>query len=605
MTAPGRFGRLGGLLVVTVLASLSLSLVSCEATKNQLKIDRSADMDAQQFRDALAPLPPAQQNAAATPEFQPVISTPEELRLPSPLVTVAVNQTVGLRDLLYQLAQQADVDLEMDPQIHGTIIFTAKDRPFDEVIQRITEMAGLRYKYQNNVLRVEIDRPTIKQYNVGFLNVDRTADTKIAVSSSSSAGNVSNKLAPDVWKELHDGIEQVLAASDTYISLATLADPIATPVNPTPPPSPVAAEPNAPPPPPPTPGSPAVAPMPAAAAPNLTITTPPAEPLVPNPPATFSISKQTGTVSVFANDRQQKLVKKFIDEFRKRIMTQVLIETKVLEVDLDDEFAMGVDWNQLNLTGLIGITQKFGLPPLSTNTEGAFALAFQPRSDFKAVVNAISRFGTVRALSSPRVTVMNNEPAVVNVARDNVYFNFTATVTPATTTSGATATVNGTQKNAPEGVILTVVPNANADTGEISLVVRPTVSKKIGTVIDPTIGLTLALNGLTLPPGFTLPDNNVPELAVQEVDSILHMQSGQMMAMGGLMKDSNVTNQDGAPLLKDIPFVGYLFKNHVDQIGKSELIVLVKATIVNGSNIDDEERKQYLMMGMDRHPASL
>lgn len=603
MTAPGRFGRLGGFVFAMVV--LTLFLAGCEAAKNQLKLDRAAEMDGQQYRDALAPMPPPPAEAAPAPEFQSVVSTPEDLRLPSPLVTVAVNQTVGLRDLLYQLAQQADVDLEMDPQIHGTLIFTAKERPFDEVIQRISEMAGLRYKYANNVLRVELDRPFVKGYNVGFLNVERKGDTKISVTSSSSSGTVDNKMENDVWKELHDGIEQVLAASDTYISLATLADPAAVPVNPNPPPMPV-QDPNQPPPPPPAPGSPQVSPMPAAATPQLNITTPPAEPLVPNPPATFSISKQSGNVSVFASERQQKQVAKFIDEFRKRVMTQVLIETKVLQVDLNDEYTAGIDWKNFDLTGLANVASTFSLPNLTSgNATGSFALTFNPRNDFTTIIKAMSRFGTVRALSSPRVTVMNNQPAVVNVAKDNVYFNFTATVTPATTTSGATATVTGTQKNAPEGVILTVVPNANSDTGEIAMVVRPTVSKVIGHVTDPTISLTLALNNFTLPAGTSLPDNEIPELSVQEIDSILHMQSGQMMALGGLMKDQNITQEDGVPVAKDIPMVGNLFKNHVDQIVKSELVLLIKATIVPGGNIDDNERKIYQVFSLDRHPSNL
>jgi general secretion pathway protein D len=346
--------------------------------------------------------------------------------------------------------------------------------------------------------------------------------------------------------------------------------------------------------------------MPAAATPNLTITTPPAQPLIPNPQATFAVSKQSGTVSVFASDRQQKLVKKFIDEFRKRVMTQVLIETKVLQVELSDEYATGIDWKQFNLTGLASVTQQFALPQLASGpSTGSFALKFAPGDDFQVVINAIGRFGTVRALSSPRVTVMNNQPAVVNVAKDNVYFNFTATVTPATTTSSSTATVTGTQKNAPEGVILTVVPNANVDTGEISMVVRPTVSKVVGHVTDPTISLTLALNNFQLPDGTVLPDNQIPELSVQEIDSILHMQSGQMMALGGLMKDENIVTEDGVPLLKDVPVVGHLFKNHVDSVGKSELVLLIKASIVAGTNIDDSERKTYQAFSLDRHPANL
>jgi type II secretory pathway component GspD/PulD (secretin) len=83
------------------------------------------------------------------------------------------------------------------------------------------------------------------------------------------------------------------------------------------------------------------------------------------------------------------------------------------------------------------------------------------------------------------------------------------------------------------------------------------------------------------------------------------MQSGQMMALGGLMRDENVTTEDGVPIAKDIPMVGYLFKNHSDRIRKSELVLLMKATIVPGSNVDDAERKVYQAFSLDRHPGNL
>ena len=123
-------------------------------------------------------LPPEQDENI--PDFQPVVSTPEELKLPSPLVTVSVNQTVSLRDLMFELAHQADVDIELDPQIRGSIIFTAREKPFDRVIERICDMSGLRYSYENEVLRVELDRPFVRNYVVDYIGSTRKATGSIS-----------------------------------------------------------------------------------------------------------------------------------------------------------------------------------------------------------------------------------------------------------------------------------------------------------------------------------------------------------------------------------------------------------------------------------------
>jgi general secretion pathway protein D len=589
---------------------VSVLLGSCQETKNLMQMDRSASLERQDYRDALKPVPPPVTEGSQPPEFQPVLATPQELRLPQPLVTVKVNSTIGLRDLIYQLAEQVGVDVEIDPQIHGSIIFTAQNRPFDEVVQRICDMANLRYSYTNNVLNVKIDRPYLKTYPVGFLNVKRSGDSKIAVTSSSSGGNAANKIDPDLWKELNDGLKQVLLASDYNAtnSLATMADPVPQPVNPAPPPAPVSADPNNPAPPP-APGSPQVAPMPAAATPQLNITSPPGEPFQANPASTFAISQETGNVTVWTTDRQQKLVKKFLDEFSRRVTTQVLIEAKVLSVQLQDEFASGVDWSKVgggaskNPQG--GDIDFLPAPATATAAAGIFnvKLSHLLGTDFALTIQALQQFGTVRTLSSPRVTVMNNEPAIVNVTQDNVYFNFTASVTPASATSAATIAINSSQKNAPDGIILVVIPTANPDTGQITMAVRPTVSNVLKFITDPTIGLTLAVNGVTAPAGLT--NNQIPELSVQEIDSQLTMQSGEMMALGGLMKDSNTVTQNNVPIAGELPFIGALFRNHADNVVKTELVILIKANVIAGSNIDDTERKTFKVFSLDRHPGNL
>lgn len=596
---------------------MTVFLGSCDLAKNQLTYDRSAELDRQDYRDALSPQQMPPESAADIPDFEPVVSTPEELRLPSPLVTVSVNQTVSLRDLMFELAEQAGVDLELDPQIRGSVIFTAKERPFDEVISRICDMSGLRYTFQNHVLRVELDRPYIKNYNLDFLNIARSAageiSTSISIASGESGGggeegssvatpqsesgsssSITSSYEGDIWKEVESNLEQILTSSDTHISLATLSDPVGMPVNPMPPPPPP-VDPNEPVPP---PMAGQAGQMPAAVAPTLNVSSVAGAPLVPSPPATYSISKQTGMVSVFASERQQKIVEKFINEFRRRATTQVLIEAKILQVDLTDEYAAGIDWGSINLTGLVNISPQFASPGLTPAAGAAFTGIFKTGNDLNIAVDAISRFGIVRALSSPRITALNNQPAIVNIARNLIYFSITNDTTSTSTTSG-TSTTGGpeaTPASVPEGILLSVIPTANPDTGEIFLAVRPTVTKKTGDVEDPSI--KLINSALTL-------ENNIPQMQTQEMDSIVRLQSGQMMVMGGLMRDTNSSEEEGIPVMGDIPLFGNLFKRHGDIIEKSELVIFLKATIVGGANADDMDRKVYRDFSLDRRPSRI
>lgn len=600
-----------------IAAVVMVTLTGCELGKNQLTYDRAGELDRQDFRDTLSARPIPDVEFADVPEFTPVVATPEELRLPSPLVTVSVNNTVSLRDLLFELAEQADVDLELDPQIRGSVIFTAKDRPFDEVISRLCDMAGLRYTFEKNVLRVEVDRPYNKNYNVDYVNAIRTASSSMrggvelggsggeagASNTGGSSSSIESTYDTDIWEELQTNVEQILASTDTYTSLATLADPVVTPLSTlAPPPMPTNPEdPSSAPPI--LPGMPQVNQMDAAVAPTLQINAGISEPLVPNPPATFSISRQSGMVSVFASERQHRAVKKYLDEFSRRLTTQVLIEAKVLQVDLTDEYATGINWDEIKLFDDIEFSANFPSSGLTPAATGGVTLTMD-NGDITTIVTAISRFGTVRALSSPRVTVLNNQPALINVAQNNTYFSFDVETEDDDDTGQTRFTVDSEQRSAPEGVIMHVLPSANPTTGEILLSLRPSVSRITGNLNDPTIPFILVSQGLD-PTQEGIPTNNIPQVAVQEIDSMLKLQSGQVVVMGGLMRDGNTVTDTSVPVLGDLPYVGNLFKSHNDVVEKSELVILIRAQIVAGSNVDDVDRELFQKFSNDRRPARM
>lgn len=622
-------GRKG--LYAASLVVLTLFSSSCDLAKNQMTFDRSAELDRQEYRDALAPQPLPMATEESFPDFAPLLSTPEELKLPSPLVTVSVNQTVSLRDLMFELADQASIDLELDPQIQGSVIFTAKERPFDEVVDRLCQMAGLRYKFVNHVLRVELDRPYIKTYSVDYINLVRSGESEMSAevsmgggsggeesggsTSGGSSAGVSSESEVDVWGDLSENIEQILAASDTYMTLATLADPVSSVVADMPV-DPMAA--GAPPSLPgmagaspmgaqavagvidPMTGLPMASPLSPSTPPTLNVSSVVGEPLVPNPPATFSLNRQAGTLTLFATDRQQKEIEEYLVNLQKRLTTQIAIEARVLQVDLTDEYATGIDWDQMNLSGMIEVDPSFPSLGIATEATGGFTGVFSAGSSVRLVVEAISKFGTVRALSSPRVMVMNNQPALVNVANNNVYFSFTAETSEDADTNESTVSLEVEQRSVPEGVILTVVPSANSDTGEIMLAIRPTVSSIVDRIADPTVALIYASNDLD---PADAPSNQIPVVGVQEMDSMIKLQSGQTVVMGGLMKDTNIVTEESIPVLGDIPYFGGMFRNHSDNIQKSELIIFLTARIVTGGNADDMDRKLYKKFGYDRRPV--
>lgn len=607
-------------------ALIMLPISGCELAKNQLKTDRSSDMEFQDYRDALAPRPVdvSDKGAAddsAIPELRQYVSKPTDKLKPMPLVTISVNQTVPLRDVLYELAEQADYDLELDPRIRGGIIFTARNKPFDEVIDRIAASTGLRYKFEDDSVRVELDTPFHEIYKVNYLSYVRTNTSSIsndiAVVSGEGADTGSKfkaeaKSEIDFWKELETNLTQIVAASNVRESsvsdLRTQQDPqISAIANSAAPVEPVLLTAN---------GE-------MMGGTNIQVAPPSAVLQVQPLPgdstsasqsgqsvqkeddpflARFSINKQAGIISVFATERLHKQIKSYLDEVRKSSTAQVLIEAKVLEVGLTDEYAAGIDWGSV---GLFNKRLSFGVDTVGDNLAPAFDPPSSPSlglaasyvsGDLNAAIQVMQRFGTVRALASPRLTVLNNQSAVLNVAKNQVYFEID--VNSSQTDSGTTTDVNSNIRNVPEGVLINVQPSIDLDNQSISLAVRPTVTRITEFVNDP--GVAFAVADANLPFNIESP---VPVVSVQEFDSVIQMNNGQAIVMGGLIQDRTITQQNAVPVLSEVPVFGSLFKNHSDRIEKTELVVLLKATIIKGNgNVTPTDKDMYRSFSQDRHP---
>jgi MSHA type pilus biogenesis protein MshL len=671
---------------LTSLVALSafLPVSACDLSQNHLKIDRSGNAEFQDYRDALAPREAGLGDVGAdgvadgdVPDLQAYVSENPEKQKSMPLVSLAVNQSVPLREALFELAKQANYDVELDPRISGSIIFTARNRPFDVVVDRICEIAGLRYKFEDDTLRIELDTPYSQNYKIDYLSFVRKSkssmDTKVSVSggeeattNTGSSFGITSESEADFWGSLETNLKQILDSNATGSYLKTSQDPeitlttsnpVQNPANPPVPPvdesmlkdgsavstvapqageeifapmsvpsdgnaQPAATTPQA------DSSAPAASPVPSEAAAVPTSAPGPqpvgdAQQATPAPQETvlrveslptaatggsptnqnevtftptFSINKQAGVVSVFANERLHKKVAEYLETLRRASTSQVLIEAKVLEVDLSDQFVTGINWEMLDNIGDFSAFSLGATAPLAAGVSPGINIGFVG-SDLSSVVEALSAFGTVHALSSPRITVLNNQPAVLNVAENTVYFELDITRTPITLATGGTAfdtTVESTIKTIPEGILINVTPSINLDDNVISMQVRPTVSRITDSVPDPGA----AYLGV---------DSDIPVVSVKEMDSVLRMKSGQMIVMGGLLEDRSSSDQSGVPVLSEIPLLGAAFRNQAGSVNKSELVVFLKATILKDpqDSIHQTDRELYRTFAQDRRPEKL
>lgn len=541
------------------------------------------------------------------PSLKQILSTPRPAKISaSQLVSIAVTDDVPLKDVLLELARLANVDIELDAGISGGISFIANNKPFNTVVDRIASMAGLRYSMRDGVLRIERDLPYIESYPLDFLNVNRSSSSDVNISTnvlSSSGGGeggaglntgstqtINSKTEGDFWLSLESGIKQILTyepaskvANVNVFSVQGEDISTSSPVN----------------------QQPSVA-QPQAAA-SSGSSSPEGAEVLPGG-AFYVFNKQAGILTVSASERQHNLVKAFIDRIRKNSSAQVLIEAKIVEVSLDDKYQSGVEWGAIS--SKIGMVANFNavdftnggftatlpdklIPGLSGDIDGASG------ADLNDFISLVDGFGTTRTLSSPRLHAMNNQQAVLTFAENFVYFEINVEREKDTTTgtNQELLTVDSQVKTVPIGIILTLQPSINLEKGEITLMIRPTLSRVTGFVSDPAVAFLSSQGG-----GANI-ENKIPVVEVRELDSILKVKSGQVMIIGGLMENGSTNQDTGVPGVSSVPWLGNLFKSVDKDNKKRELIIFIRATLVgSGGYVTNADKTIYNKFTDDPRP---
>ncbi len=289
--------------------------------------------------------------------------------------------------------------------------------------------------------------------------------------------------------------------------------------------------------------------------------------------SSVTINKTAGIMTVFATQRQHHEIKKYLSDVARKASAQVLIEAKVVEVRLDDEYRTGINWNFLDATTNSG-GQSINLGVGTGFDAEAPFTAVLASNNLGVSVSALKKFGLTKTISSPRIHAINNKEAVLKFLNKLIYFEIQNTSTNTGGANNAIAlaeTITSTKVEQDVGVELFITPSIDSDSGEVTLNIRPKISAKSGEVEDPA---SPVVNGEVI-------RNLVPIIQTREIDTIAKVQSGNVLVIGGLMQENTINVDQGVPFLQDIPILGNLFKSVSKDVEVVETVIFIKATIVN------------------------
>jgi MSHA biogenesis protein MshL len=533
---------------IRLLATVALAagLAACATTSDRAaEIDRNirSELEAAASREA----PDVQETRELLiPDMAPNFAPPPEERFH---VTV---ENAPARQFLMSLVADTDLNMVVHPDVNQAISLELKDVTIEEVMRIVREVYGLEYQRTQTGYIVRPAGLVNRVYEVSYLDVNRKGSSRTRVSSGQSTDNpaalqdefgrqsapvnlpgqsgqdistgtrIETESESDFWAELETAIEGIFESPD---GRSVMLNPI------------------------------------------------------------------SGVVAVRAMPEEQRAVAELLEAIQGSVQRQVILEAKIVEVELKDGYRSGINWTLLSEVsgrdfgfGQIAGRNIFddGVSAISENPinvrpgqafdgfdsdafGGATALTANT-GDFNAFIELLETQGVTRVLSSPRVATINNQKAVIKVGTDEF---FVTGVTGRTATGAASTTAASSVELTPffSGIALDVTPQISRS-GDIILHVHPTVSE----VRDQTKTFTVGGQEESLPLAFS---------SVRQSDSIIRAHNGQVVVIGGLMREFSEQQRFGTPGLSRIPLLGQAFGSRREETVKTELVILLRPVVVD------------------------
>lgn len=531
------------------------------------------------------------------PEDQPAITgipqpVTRSMGLPPPKPAVktetysVVVTNVPAQEILFALARDAKINLDIHQGIQGTVTLNALNQTLPQILARIAKQVDMRYELDNGNLIVMPDTPYLHHYKIDYVNMLREADGTIsnasqlgsgAAAGTSSTGNNSSLSIKGTsknhfWETLTRNITDILRETDKILpagsseTMVQQSSAISTTGTGAQPPasgkksadkqSGIENSPN--------PASLQEGGMSV----TRTSTFREAASVIANP--------ESGLITVRATGKQHEKIQAFIDQIMVNARRQVLIEATVVEVRLNDAYKQGIEWSLLRGNGS-GFRQAGTAGLSSANTANMFTMLLNPTSgNLRASVSLLESFGTVKVLSSPKLSVMNNQTAMLRVVDNKVYFIVNSTTTPCSPAPcNNIVTYTTTVNTVPIGFTMSVTPQIN-DSDTVLLNVRPSITRLLSEATDPTPNLAVT--------------NKIPQTSTREMESVLKIENNQIAVLGGLMEDRVDNFTDKVPGLSDVPVAGEVFKNRNDSTTKTELVIFLRPMVIKDASITGDFR---------------
>jgi MSHA biogenesis protein MshL len=529
-------------------------------------------------------------------DIPPPVKNVLPLQPPKPAAKVETYSVVvtnlPAQEILFAMARDAKINIDIYPGIQGNVTLNAINQTLPQILDRIAKQIDMRYELNNGNLIVEPDKAYLKTYKVDFINMSRSVDNTINTSSqispagtggatvAASGGNsattkITSSTKNDLMESLVQNVRDIILDEDKlhFQEKAELqhANQVSSRGAGYASDSTTASKGGA------VQGGAVVGSGDQNAQGQGSVT---ATKGVYERAVNVFANKETGVLIVRATSRQHAKVQEFIDKVMNTAKKQVLIEATIAEVTLSSNYQQGINWSHV-FPGRKGIQlAQTGTGTLTAANTGTMLTL--KNANMSANISLLESFGDVKVLSSPKLSVMNNQTATLKVVDNKVYFVVSGSVTPATTTTPMISNFTSTSNTVADSVTMNV---------------RPTISRITGYANDPNPSLASPcgnISGTISGINLLVPDsckpivNKIPEIQTREMESIIKINSGQIAVLGGLMQDEANRQSDGIPILSDIPILGNLFKYRNDSTKKTELVIFIRPTVVKSASVDED-----------------
>ena len=539
---------------LTGLATVGCKMLPTMPTENMQEITDALDESIQTQPDTGIVTPPPEVKDALLPPLRGEL--PDILPDLEPRFDISVNNSRA-REFFMGLVKGTRLNMVVHPDVTGTISITLRDVTIDEVLSTTRDVYGYRYQRTGKTYQVYPARIRTQVFSVNYLYASRDGGSRTTVSAGSisgagksaddSSGNnmagaadgvnssgalfsgsvVTTRSQSDFWSDLQQSLEMIIGVENGRKVM---------------------------------------------------------------------VHPQTGVIVVHALPEELRNVGEFLQTIENAAHRLVVLEAKIIEVTLDEKFQSGINWNALIdlgddksiLFGQSGGASVFdtGASALAGTTvplvNGNQVIGFDTEAlggiftinanleNFNALIELIKTQGDVQVLSSPRISTVNNQKAVIKVGQDEFFVTDVETDTELTGDGLSNTSVDVTLTPFFSGVALDVIPQISDD-NTVILHIHPAISevtekvKEISTSSESELAIPLALS------------------TIRETDTVIRAQSGQIVVLGGLMKTVSRNDEARTPVLGDIPLFGDMFSQNRSITSKSELVILLRPIVIDSN----------------------